>query len=144
MFQHLLDDVKDRVGHAARLASVAAVMVIALFVAVSFLCAAAFICVFQRYGLITACLAGAAVFFLLGIICAVVYFVQKRHAKARSKAAPAWSQAGSDPVASARAWTATPSACCERAQSSGLWSRVRCSNRPPSASTPSVIRPKIR
>jgi hypothetical protein len=86
MFQHLLDDVKDRVGHAARLASVAAVMVVALFVAVSFLCAAAFICVFQRYGLITACLAGAAVFFLLGIICAVVYFVQKRHAKARSKA----------------------------------------------------------
>jgi hypothetical protein len=87
MFQHLLDDVKDSVVRAARLASVAAVMVVALFVAVSFLCAAAFICVFQRYGLITACLAGAAVFFLLGILCAAVYFAQKRHANTRAKAA---------------------------------------------------------
>jgi len=61
MFQRMIDDFKASTGTALRLTSLAAAAAVALFITISFLCAAAFVFVLQRYGLIEACLAGAVV-----------------------------------------------------------------------------------
>ena len=65
MFARMIDDFKDQTGTALRLTSLAAAAALALFVTTSFLCAAAFVFVLERYGLIQACLAGAGVFFVV-------------------------------------------------------------------------------
>ena len=84
MFQRMIDDFKASTGTALRLTSLAAAVASALFITISFLCAAAFIYVLQRYGLIEACLAGAGVFFLVTLIAAACYMVRKRQLKARA------------------------------------------------------------
>jgi hypothetical protein len=84
MFQRMIDDFKASTGTALRLTSLAAAAALALFVTISFLCAAAFVHVLQRYGLIEACLAGAGVFFLVTLIAAACYMVRKRQLKARA------------------------------------------------------------
>src|ERR1700685_2434139 len=80
----MIDDFKDSAGRALRLTSLAAAMALALGVTISFLCAAAFVYVLQRYGLIEACLTGAAVFFVVTLIAAGVYMVRKRQVKTRA------------------------------------------------------------
>ncbi len=50
MFQRLIDDFKDSTGTALRLTSLAAAAAVALLVTTSFLCAAAFIFVLEKYG----------------------------------------------------------------------------------------------
>lgn len=87
MFQRMIDDFKDSVANSVRLTSLAAAMALALFIAMSFLCAAAFVYVLQTYGLIQACLTGAAAFFAVTLIAAACYMVRKNRVKAR--AAPA-------------------------------------------------------
>jgi len=62
MFQRLIDDFKDSLATSMRLTSLMAAMALTLFVTLAFLCAAAFVYVLQTYGLIQACLAGAAIF----------------------------------------------------------------------------------
>ena len=59
MFQRIIDDVKLSIGTGVRQTSLAAMAAVALFITTSFLCAAAFVAVLNRYGLIEACLAGA-------------------------------------------------------------------------------------
>jgi hypothetical protein len=88
MFARMIDDFKDSTSTALRLTSLAAVMAFALFVTISFLCAAAFVYVLQTYGLIQACLAGAGVFLLVALIAAIFYVVRKNRVKARAKEAP--------------------------------------------------------
>src|ERR1700730_18461962 len=88
MFARMIDDFKDSTSTALRLTSLAAVMAFALFVTISFLCAAAFVYVLQTYGLIQACLAGAGVFLFVGLIAAVFYVVRKNRVRARAKEAP--------------------------------------------------------
>src|SRR5450631_4915391 len=83
MFARMIDDFKDSTGRALRLTSLAAVMALALGVTISFLCAAAFVYVLQRYGLIEACLTGAGVFFVVTLIAAGCYMVRKKQVKAR-------------------------------------------------------------
>ena len=61
-----------------RLTSLAAAAAFALFIAISFLCAAAFIYVLQNYGLIEACLVGAAMFLVITLIAAGGYMIRKR------------------------------------------------------------------
>ena len=61
MFARMIDDLKQSTGSALRLTSLAAAAALALFVTTSFLCAAAFVFVLERYGPVQACLAGAAV-----------------------------------------------------------------------------------
>ena len=85
MFQRMIDDFKDSTGTALRLTSLAAAAAFALLVTVSFLCAAAFVYVLQRHGLIEACLTGAAVFFVVTLIAAGCYVLRKRRIKARVK-----------------------------------------------------------
>jgi hypothetical protein len=85
MFQRMIDDFKDSTGTALRLTSLAAMAAFALLVMTSFLCAALFVYVLQQYGPIQACLAGAAVFFVVTLIAAVCYMVRKNRIKARAK-----------------------------------------------------------
>lgn len=88
MLQRMIDDFKQSVANSAWLASLAAAIAVTLFIALAFLCAAAFIYVLQTYGLIQACLAGAGVFFAVTVIAAICYLVRaariKRMIKARA------------------------------------------------------------
>jgi len=83
MFARMIDDFKDSTGTALRLTSLAAAVAFALLITTAFLCAAAFVFVLQRYGLIEACLTGAAVFFVVTVIAAGSYMVRKNQVKAR-------------------------------------------------------------
>jgi hypothetical protein len=85
MFARMIDDFKASIGAAMRLTSLAATAALALFIATSFLCAAAFVYVLQRYGLIEACLTGAGVFFVAALIAAGCYMVRKNQIEARAK-----------------------------------------------------------
>ena len=85
MFQRLADDLKDSTGTALRLTSLAAAAALALFITISFLCAAAFVFMLQRYGLVEACLTGAGVFFIVTLISAGCYMVRKNQIKTRHR-----------------------------------------------------------
>src|SRR5258705_11370668 len=84
MFQRMINDLKDSTGTALRLTSLAAAAAGALFIATSFLCAAAFVFVYQRYGLVEACLTGAGVFFVVAAIAAACYMARKKQVEARA------------------------------------------------------------
>jgi hypothetical protein len=84
MFQRMIDDFKESTGSALRLTSLAGAVALALFITTSFLCAAAFVFVLERYGLVQACLAGAGVFFIVTMIAAVCYIVRRNQAEARA------------------------------------------------------------
>ncbi|RTL53590.1 MAG: hypothetical protein EKK40_03270 [Bradyrhizobiaceae bacterium] len=77
MLQKLLDDIRDATGNAVRLTSLAAAAGFFLFIALCFLCAAAFVAVLERYGLLYACLAGGGVFFAASLIATICYAVSK-------------------------------------------------------------------
>jgi predicted transporter len=81
MFQRMIDDFKDSTGSMLRLSFLVAAAAAGLFVTTSFLCAAAFIFVFDKYGLIQACLTGAGIFFVVTLIAAGSYMVRKRQVK---------------------------------------------------------------
>jgi len=84
MFQRVIDDFKASTGTAVRQASLAAIAAVALFITTSFLCAAAFVVVLDKYGLVQACLAGAGLFFIVALIAASSYIVRKRQIEARA------------------------------------------------------------
>ncbi|WP_438273963.1 hypothetical protein [Nitrobacter sp.] len=84
MFQRAIDDLKESAGNTVRLASVAAVAVVAGSITMVFLCAAAFVFVLQNYGLIEACLAGAAIFFLIAVIAVAIYAIRRNAMKKRA------------------------------------------------------------
>ncbi len=84
MFARMIDDFKDSTGLVMRQTFLVAAAALALFITTSFLCAAAFVAVLQRYGLIEACLTGAAVFFVVTLIAAGSYMLRKRQLKVRT------------------------------------------------------------
>jgi hypothetical protein len=84
MFQRMIDDFKDSTGIALRLTSLAAAAALALLITTSFLCAALFVFVLQKYGPIEACLTGAAVFFVVTLIAAGCYIARKNKVEARA------------------------------------------------------------
>ncbi len=77
----MIDDLKESTGVAIRMTSLAAAIALALSVTLSFLCAAAFVYVLQTYGLIEACLTGAAIFLAVALIGIVIYAAQKIRAR---------------------------------------------------------------
>ena len=77
MLHHMIDDLKTTSAVALRLTGLLLASAVALFVTTGFLCAAIFIVVLQRYGLPEACLAGAAVFFILTLVTALIYVLYK-------------------------------------------------------------------
>ena len=83
MLGRMIDDLKESSGTALRLTSLAAAAALALFITTSFLCAAAFVFVLQKYGLVEACLTGAGIFFVVTLIAAGCYMARKNKAKAR-------------------------------------------------------------
>jgi hypothetical protein len=83
MFARMIDDFKDSTGIVMRQGFLVAAAAFALFVTTSFLCAAAFVAVLQNYGLIQACLTGAAIFFVVTVIAAGSYMIRKRQIKTR-------------------------------------------------------------
>lgn len=87
MFQRWIDDFKDSTGTALRLTSLAAAAAVALFVTTSFLCAAAFVFVLEKYGPVQACLTGAVIFFVVTMIAAICYLVRKNQIKVRAEQA---------------------------------------------------------
>ena len=88
MIQRIIDDFKETTGAALRLTSLAAAAAGALFITISFLCAAAFVVVLDTYGLVQACLSGAAVFFVVTLIAAAgIYIARKKQVEARAKTA---------------------------------------------------------
>jgi hypothetical protein len=87
MFQRIIDDFKDSTGTALRLTSLAAMAAFALLITTAFLCAAAFVAVLQRYGLIEACLAGAGIFMIVTLIAAGSYMLRQRQIRARAEEA---------------------------------------------------------
>ena len=87
MLQRFIDDLRDSTGTALRLTSLAAAAAVALLVTTSFLCAAAFVFVLQKYGPVEACLAGAAIFFVVTLIAAGSYMVRKKQIGARAEQA---------------------------------------------------------
>jgi hypothetical protein len=84
MFARMIDDFKDSTGLVMRQTFLVATAAVALFITTSFLCAAAFVAVLQRYGLVEACLTGAAVFFVVALIAAGSYMLRKRRIKVRA------------------------------------------------------------
>jgi hypothetical protein len=83
MFARMIDDIKDSTRTSLRLTSLAGAVALALFITLSFLCAAAFVYMFQQYGLIEACLTGAGIFLLVAIIAAICYSVRKERIETR-------------------------------------------------------------
>jgi hypothetical protein len=83
MFGRMIDDFKESTGTALRLTSLAGAAALALFVTTSFLCAAAFVFVLQKYGPVEACLTGAGIFFVVTLIAAGCYMVRKNQVKVR-------------------------------------------------------------
>lgn len=85
----MIEELKESTGVAIRMTSLAAAIALALFVTISFLCAAAFIYVLQTNGLVEACLTGAAIFFVVALIGIIVYAIRKnqdrRHAEETAK-----------------------------------------------------------
>ena len=84
MFQRMIDDFKDFARRLSmRSTSLIAAMALALFITLAFLCAAAFVYVLQTYGLIQACLAGAAIFFVVTLVVAAGYMARRKRVKTR-------------------------------------------------------------
>ena|SRR5581483_6081048 len=81
MLARMIDDLKESTGLAVKMTSLTALIVATLFIAVSFLCAAAFVYVLQSYGPVEACLTGAAIFLLVSLISIAVYAAWKRQAR---------------------------------------------------------------
>ena len=81
MLLKFIDDFRESTGTALRLTSLAAAVAVSLFVTTGFLCAAAFVFVLERYGLMYACLAGAGVFFVATILAAICYAVRKHQVR---------------------------------------------------------------
>lgn len=84
MFQRIIDDFKDSTGTAMRQTSLAAAVALNLFVTTSFLCAAAFVFVLERHGLIDACLTGAGIFFVFALITSGCYLMRRKQVKTRA------------------------------------------------------------
>jgi len=85
MFQRLIDDFKEQSGSALRLSLLGAAAAVALFITASFLCAAGFVVVLEKYGLTQACLAGAALFFIVTMIAVGSYVVRNHEISVRAK-----------------------------------------------------------
>ena len=103
MLHKFIDDFRESTGTALRLTSLAAAVAVSLFITTGFLCAAAFVFVLERYGLMYACLAGAGVFFVATMLAAICYAVRKHQVRrapveAAKEAKSALQTAFSDPM----------------------------------------------
>ncbi len=89
MFERISDRWKNDARGALWLVVIAAAALATATVALSFLCAAAFVVALERYGLVAACLAGAGVFLLatLALLGAYAIYAARRRRDAEARAA---------------------------------------------------------
>ncbi len=87
MFARVIDDLKESTGIAVRQTSLIAAAAFALLVTISFLCAALFVFMLQKYGPVEACLAGAGVFLAVTLFAAACYMVRRNQLRARAEQA---------------------------------------------------------
>ncbi|WP_315838651.1 hypothetical protein [Bradyrhizobium prioriisuperbiae] len=87
MLQNFIDDLKVSTGVALRMTALIAAISIALFITLTFLCAAAFSYVLQQYGIVPACLSGAAFFFVVTLIVTGIYLYRRRRTRRAVEAA---------------------------------------------------------
>jgi hypothetical protein len=92
MFQNKIDELRNGVKAAMRASAVAAGAGVAACVALSFLWAAAFISILDRYGAIQACLASAGVFLVASLALVCWYFALSRHRRQPKEAAKSMAQ----------------------------------------------------
>src|SRR5579863_9772484 len=99
MFQNMIDEMKNALRAAARISGVAAAAALTAFVTLGFLCAAAFVFILDRYGLIEACLAGAGLFFIVTVSLVIWLVALRRRAAQPNEAAKSAMQAAvTDPL----------------------------------------------
>ena len=95
----MIDEVKGAIRAAAQTSGVVAAAVFAAFVTLCFLCAAAFVFIFDRYGLIMACLSGAGLFFLVTLVLLIwLDALKRRAAKSKEVAKSTMQTALADPM----------------------------------------------
>ena len=89
MFERISDRWKKDASGALWLVVIAAASLVAATVTVSFLCAAAFVVAFDRYGLVDACPAGAGVFLVatMALLGTYAIYVARRRRDAQARAA---------------------------------------------------------
>ncbi|MEZ0221916.1 MAG: hypothetical protein ACAH22_16600, partial [Tardiphaga sp.] len=87
MLKSIIDDLKNSTGNSLRMTSLMALAGVAGFMALCFLCAAAFITVMQRYGVVEACLTIAGIFLVIAAIFAQIYATKQKQARERAAAA---------------------------------------------------------
>ena len=89
MFERIFDRWKKDASGALLLGVIAAASIVTATVAVSFLCAAAFVVALDRYGLVDACLAGAGVFLVatMALLGTYAIYVARRRRNAQARAA---------------------------------------------------------
>ena len=101
MFERISDRWKTDARGALLLVVIAAAALVTATVTVSFLCAAAFVVAFDRYGLVEACLAGAGVFLAATMALLGTYAIhaarRRRDAEARAASEPPPLSALADP-----------------------------------------------
>ena len=93
MFERIADRWKREASGALLLVSLAAACAATAAVTLAFLCAAAFIAALNRYGLVDACLVGAAVFLAATLVLLAVYAMSVASRRA-SRASPEPQPAG--------------------------------------------------
>jgi hypothetical protein len=99
MLQNMIDEAKSAVGAAARMSGVVAATAFTTFVTLCFLCAAAFVYVFDRFGLIMACLCGAGLFFVVTLVLLIwLDALKRRAAKPKEVAKSTMQNALADPM----------------------------------------------
>jgi hypothetical protein len=99
MFQKVFDDIKQSVQASLRITSVAIAAAVAATLTACFLCAAAFIFVLDRYGLIQACLAGAGFFLIVTLVLLAWYVsLQRKMRKPVEQAKSTFQSALADPM----------------------------------------------
>ena len=92
MFEKIYDRLKREASGSLRLLALAAACIGAAAIALGFLCAAAFVFVLNRYGLVDACLVGATIFLVATLILLAAYAAlaarrrREEHARAAADA----------------------------------------------------------
>ncbi len=89
MFDRMIGDWRRTAGAQARLVAIAAAASLSAAATLSFLCAAAFVFVMDRYNVLAACLAVAGVFLVVTLALLAIYFVIRRRAARAAAAAQA-------------------------------------------------------
>ncbi len=81
MLQKLIDDLTGGLRKAVGLAAVSMALVVTGLLTICFLCAALFVYALQTYGLLQACLGGAALFLIVSVVLVIILAASRTRKK---------------------------------------------------------------